>query len=538
MRLFPRTPMIVMALAPLALAGAVAGPAAGTTAATACSAWNGAQPVNPGALSSLEGIAMVSPCDVWAVGRTSQGSGSPLRAVIEHWTGSSWATVPSPSDPAVLQSISAISASDIWAVGAGSDTNGALILHYDGTRWTETPTPPAGENGILWDVDGRTPTDAWAGGWTGDNPTRHPLMLHWDGTNWAPSGLPAAISGNGGEILAVSADSATDAWALANPPTGTGIITNELLHWDGSQWQLASITGPAGASIQSITALSPTDVWAAGFTKQTGGLQQTLTEHWDGTQWNVIPSPNPGAGQDNQLVDMTAASGSDVWAAGTYFTRSAQTPFALHWNGSSWVAVTLPVNGIQASDGRPESISAAANGQAWVSGFAGFRTMQPLSPFAVPVPAVPDVSGDTVSAATSALTAAGLTVSSTQNTTTNCAPSIVSKVASTDPAAGQQASFGQAVTLTVCSTIVINPTVTVPDVTGLTDSSARSAITSAGLTVGTITLNVDCTIPRGTVLSQDPDGGTSAPFGSAVNLTEATRSGRAVHQITPHFCTQ
>lgn len=74
MRLFPRTPMIVMALAPLALAGAVAGPAAGTTAATACSAWNGAQPVNPGALSSLEGIAMVSPCDVWAVGRTSQGS--------------------------------------------------------------------------------------------------------------------------------------------------------------------------------------------------------------------------------------------------------------------------------------------------------------------------------------------------------------------------------------------------------------------------------------------------------------------------------
>jgi hypothetical protein len=40
--------MILLALAPLALAGAIAGPAAGatttTTAAAACSAWNGAQP--------------------------------------------------------------------------------------------------------------------------------------------------------------------------------------------------------------------------------------------------------------------------------------------------------------------------------------------------------------------------------------------------------------------------------------------------------------------------------------------------------------
>ena len=71
MRLFPRTSMLLMALAPLALAGAVAGPAAGATAATAtatCSAWNGAQPVNPAAVSPLYGIAAVSPCDVWAVG--------------------------------------------------------------------------------------------------------------------------------------------------------------------------------------------------------------------------------------------------------------------------------------------------------------------------------------------------------------------------------------------------------------------------------------------------------------------------------------
>ena len=525
MRLFPRTQMILMALAPLALAGAVAGPAAGATAA-ACSAWNGAQPVNPG-LGVFSGVAVLSPCDVWAVGNTSQ-------QLIEHWTGGSWATVPSPiSDSGALIGISATSASDIWAVGDSSSA-GALILHYDGTGWTQKPTPPSANNGVLLNVNARTANDAWAVGWTGQPPTEHALILHWDGTNWTPSNLPAAVSGDGTSISSVSADSATDAWAVANLPPGDN---SALLHWDGAQWTSAPVTSPAGALIKSVTALSPTNVWAVG-RYVAGGTEQTLVEHYDGANWNPVSSPNPGGtGRDNELVDVTATSGSDIWATGSYYTNPTHNAFALHWNGSSWAAVTLPLNVAQASDSNPQRIS-AAGGQAWVSGYAGFHTNGGLSPFAVPVPVVPDVSGDTISAATSALAAAGLTVSSTQNITTNCSPSISSQVVSTDPATGQQASFGQAVTLTVCGAIAITPTVTVPDVTGEDDASARADITSAGLHAGTITLKVNCTIPRGTVLSQNPAGGTTAPFGSSVSLTEATRSGSAVHQITPHFCTQ
>ena len=56
------------------------------------------------------------------------------------------------------------------------------------------------------------------------------------------------------------------------------------------------------------------------------------------------------------------------------------------------------------------------------------------------------------------------TVSGTQNTTTNCTPSVTgNNVVGTDPAAGQQAPVGQPVTLTICSVTVIHPTVTVPD---------------------------------------------------------------------------
>ena len=277
------------------------------------------------------------------------------------------------------------------------------------------------------------------------------------------------------------------------------------------------------------------DVWAvgSGFPISGSPPRQTVIEHWTGSAWATVPSPNPTS---TVLQSISATSASDIWAAGSYFAGLMQTPFALHWDGSSWAAITLPVTGVLATDDVPESISAAAGGQAWVSGFAGFLEHQPLIPLAVPVPVVPDVSGQTVSAATSALTAAGLTVSSTQNTTTTCTPTIPSHVASTDPAAGQQAAAGQAVTLTVCGAVVITPTVTVPSVTGLSDPAARSAITSAGLHVGTITRQFNCTIPVGQVLDQSPAPGAQAPFGSSVNLTEDTHQGSSSAAVHPSLC--
>jgi serine/threonine-protein kinase len=165
-----------------------------------------------------------------------------------------------------------------------------------------------------------------------------------------------------------------------------------------------------------------------------------------------------------------------------------------------------------------------------VAGWGGFHSGAGFTPYAVPVPVVPGVTGQQASTASAALTAAGLT--SSQTPVTSCPPSSFGQVISQNPASGTQAVFGQAVTLTVCAAKV-----SVPDVTGLDDASARSAITSAGLRVGTVTLTPNCTIAKGTVLSQNPAGGTQVTFGSSVSLNEATRSGSTA-QATPHFCTK
>ena len=60
--------------------------------------------------------------------------------------------------------------------------------------------------------------------------------------------------------------------------------------------------------------------------------------------------------------------------------------------------------------------------------------------------------------------------------------------------------------------------VSVPNVVGLTQAAATASITSAGLTLGTVTTQSSSTVASGSVISQNPSAGTSVTSGSAVNL--------------------
>jgi hypothetical protein len=83
------------------------------------------------------------------------------------------------------------------------------------------------------------------------------------------------------------------------------------------------------------------------------------------------------------------------------------------------------------------------------------------------------------------------------------------------PSAGTQVTKGSAVNLVLSS----GPAkVTVPNVVGLKQAAASSAITGAGLVVGTVTTQSSASVPAGEVISETPIAGTSVTKGSAVNL--------------------
>jgi len=65
----------------------------------------------------------------------------------------------------------------------------------------------------------------------------------------------------------------------------------------------------------------------------------------------------------------------------------------------------------------------------------------------------------------------------------------------------------------------------VPNVVGMSKPEAESAITSAGLVVGTTSWTSGDTVPEGCVISQSPAAGAVVDFGSNVELTISRYSG-------------
>src|SRR4029079_2989125 len=131
----------------------------------------------------------------------------------------------------------------------------------------------------------------------------------------------------------------------------------------------------------------------------------------------------------------------------------------------------------------------------------------------LPQVAVPSVVGLTQTAATTAITNAGLVVGTVTTATSTTVPA--GSVISQSPLSGTQVNVGSAVSLVVSSGL---PQVAVPRVVGLTQTAATTAITTAGLVVGPVTTATSTTVPAGSVVSQSPVSGTQVNVGSAVAL--------------------
>jgi hypothetical protein len=108
--------------------------------------------------STIGAVTDISPTNAWAVGEdigaTSAVGGSTL---IEHWNGSSWSIVPSPTpgaDPG-LTGVAARGPDDVYAVGSNvPSVNGGtvqgMILRWNGSAWSVDTDPTAGSYSPLF----------------------------------------------------------------------------------------------------------------------------------------------------------------------------------------------------------------------------------------------------------------------------------------------------------------------------------------------------------------------------------------------------
>jgi hypothetical protein len=264
-------------------------------------------------------VAAVSANDVWAVGAYASTT-RPNQTLIEHWNGTAWSVVTSPSPGSVnneLFSVAAISANDVWAVGftaSNSSAEKTLIEHWNGTVWSVVKSPSPGTspvNDVLSSVAAVSSTDVWAVGSGGS--TSQTLAEHWNGTKWSVVTTPNPDQG--GVFQGVTAVSSSDVWAVGYL-TNNGSIQTLVENWNGTSWSVVTSPSPGmHPSLWAVTAISATNVWAVGSNGSSTVFDKTLTEHWNGKQWNVVKSPSPGS-TSTQLVAVSAVSGHDVWATG------------------------------------------------------------------------------------------------------------------------------------------------------------------------------------------------------------------------------
>jgi hypothetical protein len=252
--------------------------------------WSAFGAPSPGALvNELRAVDASEPNDVWAVGRTSSGFGE--QPLILHYDGTEWIQQQLPPElDGVLNGVAVVSPTDVWAVGYVGDPavslERALVLHWDGTAWADVEIAPAIGRGkaALVDIDGVSPTDLWAVGYH----RNQPAILRFDGEAWSRS--PTEVRGT---LEAVEAFATSEVWAVGTP----------IQRFDGETWSAAPVTRE-GAALEDVAAIGGLDVWAVGSRpSKEEGTTHAVVVRYGGSRWAPVDGPSVAGSDTLTAVD-------------------------------------------------------------------------------------------------------------------------------------------------------------------------------------------------------------------------------------------
>jgi len=309
---------------------------------------------------ALNGIAAVSPSDVWAVGSVWPSDARHSLGLIEHYNGKVWCAVDThdwnddgnslPGVPG-LYGVYALSARDVWTVGTRFE-------HWDGHVWRVVAAPPLVLDGAI-PVSATSSANVWVLGGG--------MVERWDGRHWqavpSPTAGPASVGLRYANAIATV--SVTDTWLAGDlSPFGRGLW---VMHWDGRQWGQATLLprSPVPATYgggllytcgtqtpytfgkPSLVAFGHDDVWVlASQSGEAPGGVCPLAWHWDGRRWREVWMIT---GADLNLLEQTSGgSAAYAWGLGSVagtpnggiWALTDPEQFSLHYDGHNWHVIS------------------------------------------------------------------------------------------------------------------------------------------------------------------------------------------------------
>jgi hypothetical protein len=358
----------------------ISAPGAGKQAAPVSltgSGWSIVPSYSFGSLDNiLAGVSASSATDAWAVGAYYPPGSSVLATLAQHFDGTRWTAFPLPNVGVQENSLLAVSTTSTglaWAVGYfvnGRFQQKTLIEHFDGTVWSVVKSPsPGAQQNILYGVAAIADSDVWAvGGEQDANGLWHTLTEHWDGSKWSVvNAVDAGVNGN--QLYAVKALATNNVYTVGQQ-AGAGFPNQALIeHWDGKSWSVVSSPNDASASAL------PLGVTATASSLTVVGQQETDTAPYTSyvaagapTRLSIQATPNAGAGENDLFAVTTSADGS-TWAVGWDIdpTTDNHDPLVLQGVNGVWSLVPSP-SFPAGSDSGFAAITAIPGGGLWAVG--------------------------------------------------------------------------------------------------------------------------------------------------------------------------
>lgn len=206
-------------------------------------------------------------------------------------------------------------------------------------------------------VSADSKTDAWAAGTTGTGSKAHSLIMHWTKNKWttvSTSRFPSFSP------VSVSATAPSNVWFF-----GWGDSGPEALVYNGST--LTARTLPYGFDTGNVAMLGPNNIWGIGSNTCDNHNLTTCTTtawHWNGVTWSSFSLAG--------LVNQATGNRAHVWFlsltkinTGNY-GKGVPTglPVMYEWASGALRKVSSPTARIMDVDN--QSMAAAPNGQLWI----------------------------------------------------------------------------------------------------------------------------------------------------------------------------
>ena len=339
--------------------------------AAATERWNGSQwsvtriELPEGARESvLRSTSCVSASACWAVGDFVTDEGK-TEALAEVWNGTSWeeqaVVAPKESKMSVLRSVSCASTTVCVAVGEYINGEGKLLGLADtlatSGKWKSVATAPPTEakESALTAISCASTTVCVADGWDAVSAGQdRPLAELWSSKKWT-SQLALSPAGAEKAVLQGIACTATNNCTAAGFYVGSEAVPTSLLEqWNGTSWQIKSVSAPAGAtktSLSAVACVSSADCTAVGSYQTSTSIPLTLAEHWNGSEWQPQATPNPSGATASELQAVACPATGACTATGASTDGEGTAAGLIEWvTGGEWqIATPAPLGEVKRS---------------------------------------------------------------------------------------------------------------------------------------------------------------------------------------------